>query len=476
MANRKQLAILKQGVAAWNKWREENPDAKINLRGAKLDELDLSGVNFSKADIRGVSFKNAMLTRANFSESILGIEKGTDNVTDFTCSELAYATFDNIIVKDLGILCPFHVNVKFSYATLDYTSWKNFQAEAKKNSLYDNGMFVNSFEYIDVDHCFKNTKLADHNIRKLLRRGKGQRLCLKGKDLKRTRLVNFDLRDKDLRETDLRQANLSGTDITGAKLWGSAREGWIIDGIRCDYVYWDEAGEVRTPPARDFRPGEFEELYKQLPSFEYVFAQGFTPLDPLIMDRVVQAINEQHKEFSLELVNFDKRGEPHATFTVCRLDYVEKAKEQITAGYEASKGSPEQQAQLMAAVLGLIENQSKLIDKIPSPRELTMGDTYNISGGQIGAIGQHASASGNTFQQITAELSRLHEAMRNAAANPAQNAAADEVAKAEQAAKQQNEPKMRQHLKNAGKFALDCAKTIGTDVAAEYLKKMTLGM
>jgi len=106
-----------------------------------------------------------------------------------------------------------------------------------------------------------------------------------------------------------------------------------------------------------------------------------------------------------------------------------------------------------------------------------MGDIYNISGGQIGAIGQHASASGNIFlQQITPELSRLHEAMRNAAANPAQNAAADEVAKAEQAAKQQDEPKMRQHLKNAGKFALDCAQKIGSEALVEYLKKMTLGM
>jgi len=192
-------------------------------------------------------------------------------------------------------------------------------------------------------------------VRELLVYGNGQRLSLKGKNLKGARLVDFDLCSLDLRETDLRQTNLSGADITGAKLWGSARENWIIDGIRCEYIYWDEDGIVRQPPDRDFRPGEFEELYKQLPSFEYVFAQGFTPLDPLIMDRVVQAINEQHKEFSLELVNFDKRGEPHATFTVCRLDYVEKAKEQITAGYEASKGSPEQQAQLMAAVLGLIE-------------------------------------------------------------------------------------------------------------------------
>ncbi|WP_420207855.1 pentapeptide repeat-containing protein [Candidatus Electronema sp. JC] len=296
---------------------------------------------------------------------------------------------------------------------------------------------------------------------------------MKGKNLRNTHLVEFDLRNTDLRSTDLRQANLSRADITGAKLYGSARENWIIDGIRCDYVYWDEAGEQRTPPDRDFRPGEFEELYKQLPTFEYIFEQGFTPLDPLIMDRVVQAVNERHKEFSLELVNFDKRGQPHATFTVCHLEHVEKAKQQIAVGYEESRIAPEQQAQLMAAVLGLIENQNKLIDKIPSSRGLAMGDNYYISGGQIGAVGQSASASGNTFQQITADLSRLHEEMQQRSAKtPEQRAAAEDVAKAAQAAREQNEPAMWQHLKNAGRFALDCAKTVGTDVAADILKKV----
>jgi len=73
MANKKQLAILQQGVAAWNKWREENPDTKIDLRGAKLDGLDLSGANFSKADIRGASLIEVVLTRANFTESRIGI-------------------------------------------------------------------------------------------------------------------------------------------------------------------------------------------------------------------------------------------------------------------------------------------------------------------------------------------------------------------------------------------------------------------
>ncbi|MCI5180738.1 MAG: hypothetical protein D3911_15760 [Candidatus Electrothrix sp. AW3_4] len=289
-------------------------------------------------------------------------------------------------------------------------------------------------------------------------------------------LVEFDLRNMDLRGTDFRRANLSRANITGAKLYGSARECWIIDGIRCDYVYWDEAGKERTPPDRDFRPGEFEELYKQLPTFEYIFEQGFNPLDPLVMDRVVKAINERHKEFKLDLINFDKRGEPHATFTVCQLDFVDTAKEQVSAVYEANRVQPENQDQLIAAFMGLIENQSKSLDIIKQLGESNMGDTYNISGGQVGAIGKSAISTGNTFQQIINDLSRLHDEMQRTASTPEQQAAAQDVAKAEQAARQKDEPTMRQHLKSAGQWALDCAQQIGTDVVTEYLKKMTTGM
>jgi len=72
MANKEQLAILKQGVAAWNKWREEHPDAKIDLRWAKLDGLDLSGANFHGANIYGASFINCYLAKANFNKSKIG--------------------------------------------------------------------------------------------------------------------------------------------------------------------------------------------------------------------------------------------------------------------------------------------------------------------------------------------------------------------------------------------------------------------
>ena len=45
MANDEHVALLKQGVAAWNAWRDENPDIRPDLSGANLRDLraNLSG-------------------------------------------------------------------------------------------------------------------------------------------------------------------------------------------------------------------------------------------------------------------------------------------------------------------------------------------------------------------------------------------------------------------------------------------------
>jgi uncharacterized protein YjbI with pentapeptide repeats len=44
MANDEHVALLKQGVAAWNAWREENPNIQPDLSGAKLSGANLSNV------------------------------------------------------------------------------------------------------------------------------------------------------------------------------------------------------------------------------------------------------------------------------------------------------------------------------------------------------------------------------------------------------------------------------------------------
>jgi hypothetical protein len=44
MANDEHVALLKQGVATWNNWRDENRDIRSKLRKA-LREADLSGAD-----------------------------------------------------------------------------------------------------------------------------------------------------------------------------------------------------------------------------------------------------------------------------------------------------------------------------------------------------------------------------------------------------------------------------------------------
>ncbi|MGA2687383.1 MAG: toll/interleukin-1 receptor domain-containing protein [Candidatus Korobacteraceae bacterium] len=87
MANEKHLAILREGVDAWNEWREQNrgiiPDliaanlvradlGKANLFRANLTEAYLREANLTDADLRGAHFSAADLSDADFSEALLG--------------------------------------------------------------------------------------------------------------------------------------------------------------------------------------------------------------------------------------------------------------------------------------------------------------------------------------------------------------------------------------------------------------------
>jgi hypothetical protein len=72
MANDKHVALLNQGAAAWNAWREKNPGVRPdlsgeNLRRANLFEADLSGANLSRADLSRADLTDADLFGANLS-------------------------------------------------------------------------------------------------------------------------------------------------------------------------------------------------------------------------------------------------------------------------------------------------------------------------------------------------------------------------------------------------------------------------
>jgi len=117
-----------------------------------------------------------------------------------------------------------------------------------------------------------------------------------------------------------------------------------------------------------------------------------------------------------------------------------------------------------------------------------MGDNYNISGGQIGAVGNQAKAENNIFnqanyqvpanlnyEQLTAELDQLKTILKDKADTPEEYLALAEVANARQAAIEKDGSKVVQKLLDAGKWAFDTAKDIGVGIVVELLNKQISG-
>ncbi|HVP49880.1 MAG TPA: toll/interleukin-1 receptor domain-containing protein [Candidatus Bathyarchaeia archaeon] len=84
MANPEHLAILKQGVGNWNKWRHDHSDVKPDLSRSNLQEASLRGANLTRADLAGANLAVADLTAAQLMSASL-------NQADLTGADLTWA-------------------------------------------------------------------------------------------------------------------------------------------------------------------------------------------------------------------------------------------------------------------------------------------------------------------------------------------------------------------------------------------------
>jgi uncharacterized protein YjbI with pentapeptide repeats len=108
MANKKQLAILKNGVEAWNKWWLKHLDVEIDLKEANLNETILSNVNLWGADLRGAQLRDAELQGADLRNAhLIGASLEGANLrraylvgTDFSAADLRSA---NLWETDLNV-------------------------------------------------------------------------------------------------------------------------------------------------------------------------------------------------------------------------------------------------------------------------------------------------------------------------------------------------------------------------------------
>lgn len=93
MNKQQMIDLLKSDVRAWNQWREENPDAEIDLSGADFFRADLRRANFSKANLTEADFTEAILRRANFTNATItdaDFERASLKNADFKNTRLSY--------------------------------------------------------------------------------------------------------------------------------------------------------------------------------------------------------------------------------------------------------------------------------------------------------------------------------------------------------------------------------------------------
>jgi uncharacterized protein YjbI with pentapeptide repeats len=69
MADEEHLKIIRQGVDAWNEWRQKNHELIPDLSEADLSEVKLNGANLSGANLCKANLSGADLTKADLSDS-----------------------------------------------------------------------------------------------------------------------------------------------------------------------------------------------------------------------------------------------------------------------------------------------------------------------------------------------------------------------------------------------------------------------
>ncbi len=126
MADSNHVSKIKEGAAAWNRWREEEPDVLPDLGWANLNGLNLDGVVFAKsvlklafckgcsfvgadfsgASMRGVNLEGCDLRGAVFREANLeGAHMLGADLTgaNFDGANLKLANFDGAVLKDADL-------------------------------------------------------------------------------------------------------------------------------------------------------------------------------------------------------------------------------------------------------------------------------------------------------------------------------------------------------------------------------------
>jgi len=223
MANDEHVAMLKKGVAAWNAWREKNPDIRrpdligADLNGANVTGADLRGADLDRADLRGAHLGahlsgahlvGAQLRYANLKGADL---RGADLAgADIRDADLKAARLGRANLAGARLIRTSLIGAKLTGACLREASMWDVRLRGADLA----GANLRGARVFTVDLSWANLRGADLSGAEL-----------KWADLKGANLVQANLAQADLTGATLVETNLTDADLTGCRIYGVAAWG-----------------------------------------------------------------------------------------------------------------------------------------------------------------------------------------------------------------------------------------------------------
>ncbi len=242
MANAEDFKRLQAGASAWNTWRKQNPQHRVdlggsivdayrygaplhgaNLRGYDLSHANLSWTPLGKADLSGADLSGAMLEGANLPEANLiganlteatlrramlvqaNLRKANLTRADLSEVQLDGANFREANLSGVNLLLARGGGVCFAGADLTEA---NFDSSSFIGADFSGATLVRA---CCPGAYFAHAKLVGADLTRA--------------NLAEARLIGANLTDATLTEADLNsalltEANMTNADLTGCRVYG----------------------------------------------------------------------------------------------------------------------------------------------------------------------------------------------------------------------------------------------------------------
>ena len=303
MANPEHLAKLKEGVEAWNQWRDNNSDIRPDLSHANLEGANLESANLKHAKLFRANLRYSNLEGANLEDTKLFR-------VSLKSANLRYANLKSVNLERGYLKIANLEGANLKYSNLKYANLEG--ANLKYSNLKSVNLESANLKSINLESAKLDRPSLEYAI---LKGAKLENINLSGADLEGFKFSGFNLSGFDFFGTVLFGVNLKrvqalATNFEGATLTGACIEDWNINSrtnlqnVKCDYIYlkeiyseeqdkWIFADRVPHDSDKIFAPGEFTKRYQKiLETVNLYFGEG---IDWQVFLHSFQKLQEEEK-------------------------------------------------------------------------------------------------------------------------------------------------------------------------------------